>query len=234
VAVALELRDPEGRALGRERPSNFESTLREAEAELPAGVLAAPIQIERAASTAQLLLRRAGVLPSILARLGDVLHPYRCVVGLGFGSIEVQTGGSSMHIAGESFDRARAALWAARRDKHSAAAVGFGEPEASMIASMIEMMDRIRAGWTERQAETVRAARRAKGKEVAAHFGVSPSVVSESLKAASFRPLMRAENSLSQLLDHFGTDGIWRGEDVRFPDLVSPVSKESRELLARR
>lgn len=162
------------------------------------------------------------------------MHPLRWVVGLGFGLVEARTRGETVVLDGEALDRARAALWTARRDRRGAMAVGFGAPEDTTLAGLLELTEQIRARWTERQAETVRAARVSKGKEVAERFGVSPSVVSESLKAASFRPLLRAEDALAELLDHFGTDGPWRGENVVFPDILSPLSREARKLVSRR
>ena len=233
VALTAELRDPDGRPLQRERPAGLESAIREAERRASEDALAAPVQIERSAAL-QALFRRAGAVAPFVAYLADTLHPLRWVVGLGFGVVESRPRGVGFVLDGSALDRARAALWTARRDRRGAVAVGFGPPEDAVLAGLLELSEQIRARWTERQAETVRAARMLKGKEVAERFGVSPSVVSESLKAASFRPLIRAEEALSELLDHFGTEGIWRGQNVVFPDILSPLSRESRQLVSRR
>ena len=235
VAIAAELRDPDGRTLQnhKERPHGLDEVAQRVETALSAEHLAAPLQVERAGSV-QALFRRAPGVTLALSELGDALHPYRWVVGLGFGLVEARFRGTTVVLDGSALDRARAALWTARRDRRGAMAVGFGSPDDETIASLVEMMDQTRSRWTERQAETIRAARRHKGKEVAARFGVSPSVVSESLKAASFRPLTRAENALAGLLDRYGTDGPWRGESVVYPDILSPLSRESRLLVSRR
>ena len=233
VAVAAELRDPDGRPLQKDRPPSLDDAVRELQELLVKEHLAAPIQIERSGSL-QALFRRADGLGPTLARLGDGLHPYRWVVGVGFGLVESRHRGSTIVLDGSALDRARAALWTARRDRRSAVAVGFGTPDDDTVASLVELMDQLRSRWTERQAETVRAARVMKGKEVAARFGVSPSVVSESLKAASFRPLVRSEEALASLLGRYGTAGPWRGDSVVYPDILSPLSRESRMLVARR
>lgn len=233
VALTAELRDADARPLQRERPTGFDRAIREAEANLGEGILAAPVQIERGAAV-QALFRRAAGVAGFVAHLSDAMHPLRWVAGLGFGLVDARTRGESIVLDGPALDRARAALWTARRDRRSAVAVGFGSPEDEVLASLFELCEQIRGGWTERQAETVRAARALKGKEVAERFGVSPSVVSESLKAASFRPLVRAEAAMAELLDRFGNEGIWRGPNVVFPDILSPLSRESRQLVSRR
>lgn len=233
VAIAAELRDAEGRPLQKDRPPALDGLAQTIEARLSAEHLAAPLQVERSGSV-QGLFRRAEGIATTLAVLGDGVHPYRWVVGIGFGQVEARPRGTTVVLDGSALDRARAALWTARRDRRGAVAVGFGSPDDDTVASLVELMDQIRSRWTERQAETVRAARVEKGKDVAARFGVSPSVVSESLKAASFRPLMRSEDALGILLGRFGTEGPWRGESVVYPDILSPLSRESRLLVAKR
>lgn len=233
VALAAELRDADGRPLQKDRPPALETLARDLEAELGSQHLAAPLQVERSGSV-QALFRRAEGIARVIAHLGDGVHPYRWVVGVGFGLVDSKFRGTTVVLDGSALDRARAALWTARRDRRGAVAVGFGTPDDETLASLIELMDQIRARWTDRQAETVRVARTEKGKDVASRFGVSPSVVSESLKAASFRPLLRSEAALAQLLDRYGTDGPWRGESVVYPDILSPLSRESRMLVAKR
>ena len=233
VAIAAELRDADGRPLQKDRPPSLDELTQTIESALSAEHLAAPLQVERSGSV-QGLFRRADGIARALAVLGDGVHPFRWVVGLGFGRVDARARGSTVVLDGSALDRARAALWTARRDRRGAMAVGFGSPDDETISSLVELMDQIRCRWTDRQSQTVRAARTEKGKDVAARFGVSPSVVSESLKAASFRPLLRSEEALGTLLDRYGTDGPWRGESVVYPDILSPLSRESRLLVAKR
>ena len=233
IALAAELRDADGRPLQRERPSSLESEIAQIQQLLVERDLAAPLIVQ--GGGVQAVFRTGVGVTRALAELSDRMHPYRWQYGIGFGTFETRPdAGAGLVLDGSCLDRARAALWTARRDRRSAVAVGFGSPEDTTLATILELIDQIRGRWTRRQAETVRAARSAKGKEVAAAFGVSPSVVSESLKAASFKPLLRAEKSLTEAFERFGTEGAYRGDRVHYPDLTSPISSESRRLVARR
>ena len=233
IALAAELRDADGRPLQRERPASLESEVSQVQQALVERDLAAPFVVQ--GGGVQAVFRTGVGVTRALAELSDRMHPYRWQFGIGFGTFETRPDASGgLVLDGSCLDRARAALWTARRDRRSAVAVGFGSPEDTTLATILELIDQIRGRWTRRQAETVRAARTAKGKEVAASFGVSPSVVSESLKAASFKPLLRAEKSLTEAFERFGTEGSYRGDRVHYPDLTSPISSESRRLVARR
>jgi hypothetical protein len=99
-----------------------------------------------------------------------------------------------------------------------------------MLSYQFELMEAIRSRWTRRQAATVRAARRALGKDVAAEFGVSPSVVSESLKLASYRALQGAERACASLLGQFGCSAEPLGAGLRFPAITDPVRSKIVEL----
>jgi hypothetical protein len=233
IALAAELRDADGRPLQRERPTSLETEVAEVHRLLVERDLTAPFVVQGGGTQA---VFRTGIgVTRALSELADRMHPYRWQFGIGFGTFETRPDAvSGLILDGSCLDRARAALWTARRDRRSAVCVGFGSPEDSTLATILELIDQIRGRWTRRQAETVRAARTAKGKEVAASFGVSPSVVSESLKAASFKPLLRAEKSLTEAFERFGTEGSYRGDRAHYPDLTSPISSESRRLVARR
>ena len=76
--------------------------------------------------------------------------------------------------------------------------------------------------WTSRQAELARAAREASQKDVAADFGISPSVVSESLKAASFAAVRRGEEAARAMLREFGESGEFLPESVAEPKPETP------------
>ncbi len=233
IALAAELRDADGRPLQRERPTSLDAEVAQVQKLLLERDLAAPFSVQ--GGGIQSVFRSGIGVTRALSELSDRLHPFRWQYGIGFGTFETRPeSGGTLVLDGSCLDRARAALWTARRDRRSAVAVGFGSPEDSTLATILELIDQIRGRWTNRQAETVRAARSAKGKEVASAFGVSPSVVSESLKAASFKPLLRAERSLTEAFERFGTEGNYRGDSVQYPDLTSPISSESRRLVARR
>lgn len=233
IALAAEVRDADGRPLQRERPTSLESEVAAVQRILVERDLAAPFAVH--GGGVQAVFRSGVGVTRAIAELSDRMHPFRWQFGIGFGTFEARPDSTAgLVLDGSCLDRARAALWTARRDRRSAVVVGFGSPEDATLATILELIDQIRARWTRRQAETVRAARDAKGKEVASAFGVSPSVVSESLKAASFKPLLRAERALTEAFERFGTEGNYRGDAVQYPELTSPISSESRRLVARR
>lgn len=222
AVLALELRDADLRPLASEGGGLVQRA-----AELLAGesgndLLAAPGQRHERAGL-QLVLARSTAAVPVLRLLAEASHPHRWVVGLGFGRVLRTNGEDESRLRGSAFDHARAALWDARRERRSTAVRGFGSPEDETLAALIELMDQLRVRWTPRQCETVRAARSATGREVAQRFGVSPSVVSESLKAAGYRALLRAEEALAAMLAVFGTTSPWLGDHLQLPDLTAPI-----------
>jgi hypothetical protein len=151
--------------------------------------------------------------------LGESFHPLSWVYGLGFGELTAEKLSSGeVELGGEAVEGARRSLWSARQSRRHAQVRGVGETEAQVLASLLELMGELREGWTARQAETVRLARASTGRAVAESLGVSPSVVSESLSAASFRALRRAENAAGNLFACYGgqTQSL-EGEILRFP-----------------
>lgn len=130
----------------------------------------------------------------------EVISPARLVFGLGWG--KVKTGGpfGSGTGWGPGLDLAHQALAAARDSGTSMEVRGFGPEVEEAAGALLRLLDQIRSGWTEKQARYVAAARRASQKEVAARFRVSPSTVSESLQAAAFPSVLRAERAAAALL----------------------------------
>lgn len=108
-------------------------------------------------------------------------------------------------LDGPAFHAARDALVRAERDGMWIAVEGWGEAEDAVLEALARMLGVVRGEWTRRQAETVAAARDAAQKDVARAFGVSPSVVSESLKAAHFTDCLAAERALALGLARLGS-----------------------------
>lgn len=156
----------------------------------------------------QALLRTPRRAVHALVRFTDAARPAGLRAGLGLGPVEVgavppapDRAADIARLDGPCFHRARAALERARR------LGAWAQLEGSRIAgrdaaasSLLELLGRLRGAWTERQAETVAAARGRLQKDVAGEFGVSPSVVSEALKAADYDAVQRAEAALAELL----------------------------------
>ncbi len=168
--------------------------------------LAGPVRFN-AGDELQALLRRPERAMECLLTLTEAAQPARLRAGLGFGSLEVghvpeapEWAADIARLDGPCFHRARAAIEVARREGAWAQALGAGEALDAGLSSLLELLGRLREAWTERQAVTVAAARGRLQKDVAEEFGVSPSVVSEALKAADFDAVLRAEDAVAALL----------------------------------
>lgn len=150
------------------------------------------------------LLRHPDCAVDIVWELSEAIFPARIVFGLGFGSISTDLYADVTQIDGPAFHRARSALEEVATDGWLVAH-GFGESEDFVLTTLFTLMQAIRARWTEKQLGYVREARRRAQKEVAQHFGVSSSTVSESLKASAFQAVLEGEEAARRLLRHFGS-----------------------------
>lgn len=137
-------------------------------------------------------LARPGAVVAVTRELSDAAFPLRLAMGLGWG------GGRGADYAVTASEKA---LAMARERGSWLVALGLDEADDAAVSSLFEMMGTLRGTWTARQQATVRAARGRLQREVAREFGVSPSVVSESLKAAFQLPLARAEEAAAEWLD---------------------------------
>lgn len=168
--------------------------------------LAAPLAVT-AGDEIQGLLLRSDAAVDVLVRLADELHPVRVAWGLGAGELETDLGGDVSLLDGPCFHRARTALEGAAKDGAWARVVGLGPAVDGGLSALFRLMGAVREGWTDTQARYVRTARGRLQKEVAERFDVSPSVVSESLKAARYRDMLAAEEAARALLARFGAGG---------------------------
>ncbi len=152
----------------------------------------------------QALLRRPAAAVTAVVRLADALHPARIAWGLGFGTLTTDLGPEPALLDGPCFHAARDAVAEARRRGRWAVARGFGEATDAVLSALFGLQGVIRSRWTETQARYAAAARTQLQKDVATAFGVSPSVVSESLKSAGFAAVRDAEEACAALLGRFG------------------------------
>lgn len=162
------------------------------------------------------LFREPAEAVTVVVALTEAILPERWVFGLGYGSLSTDLYDNVARIDGPCFHRAREAL---RRTRAGGwlTALGFGEPEDGAVSSLFTLMDAVRGRWTEKQLGYVRAARWRPQKDVARDFGVTPSTVSESLKAASFAAVQEGERAARQLLARFGSDGESRAYSGKEP-----------------
>ena len=150
----------------------------------------------------------AAAIP-VLVGISDAIHPSRITFGLGWGRLSTplpaRRGSRRLPLLdGACFHAAREALAEARARDAWGAGWGFG-PWEEPLCALLELIGSLRRGWTAKQGAYAAAARHQPQKDVAAHYGVSPSVVSESLKAARVDVVRRGEAGLIALLQHFGS-----------------------------
>jgi DNA-binding NarL/FixJ family response regulator len=77
---------------------------------------------------------------------------------------------------------------------------GFTEPSAQVLSALMNLVGAIRSGWTERQAEVVRASRGRLQVETAEELGISPSTVSRTLSAAHASRVFEGEAAAKAFL----------------------------------
>jgi hypothetical protein len=165
--------------------------------------MAAPLALT-AGDEIQALFREPGAAVQVITRMADELFPVRIRYGLGFGTLSTELGSRVALIDGPAFHRARHALEAATAGDTWVTAEGLGDTTDRAATAMFRLMDVVRSGWTERQAEFVRQSRGRMQKEAAADLQVSRSVVSEGLKAAGFKAVRDGEMAVAALLGQHG------------------------------
>ena len=233
VVASRELEDRAGvqRRL-RGLLSELNRQLREGggEAAEPGGGKAAPgrppLAVElgvTAGDEIQGLLLRAEAAVDVMVRLADELHPVRITWGIGIGDLETDLEGDVSLLDGPCFHRARSALERAARDGAWARLEGIDPVLDRGLSALFRLMGAVRDGWTETQARYARATRGRLQKEVAEEYGVSPSVVSESLKAARYRDVLEGEAAARELLSRFGPGAEEAPDSVPAPNGPSGV-----------
>jgi hypothetical protein len=167
--------------------------------------LVRPIQLT-AGDEVQALVREPSHLVVILQFLEDSLREHAVksrsfAFGVGYGEVTTSLDSDVRHMDGPCFHRARAALeWAAKK-KIWAAFSGFEEPTNLALNGIFDLMGAVRDDWTDIQAaHTVDLRLLGKRIDVAEGRDVSPSVVTESLQAAHFDSVRRAEVAAVELL----------------------------------
>lgn len=139
-----------------------------------------------------------------LAYLTEALRPLgaRVAFGLGVGALSMRLRRPVRELDGECFHLARASLESAKRRGVWAAVTAPDSRYAEVANALMRLVGDIRLGWTDRQAEVIRAYERlGVQKEVAEELSVSPSVISEVLNAARYDSVVEAESALASVLD---------------------------------
>jgi hypothetical protein len=187
--------------------AEWKELLRRFHAEQPvAGLRAAGPEIT-GGDQVQLLLRVAPSNPPGTAALTflrelteDLSTPIR--FGLGLGGLTTPLGDPIHELDGPCFHHARRAIELAKHGDLWAVVAGLPAPLGDAANAILRLTGSIRAAWTDRQREVVRVLRRAPSqKSVAEELDVSPSVVSEVLKAARHDAVVDAEHVVEILIN---------------------------------
>ena len=146
----------------------------------------------------------AAVLRGI-AEISGSLTALRPSFGLGLGTLDSELKLDAIGLAGPCIDRARKAQKSARKGALWGGARGFGESRDHALTALLVLLGGIRSGWTRKQAGYALAARDKMQKDVAADFGVRPSVVCESLRSARFEEVRAGEQAVERMLAQAGS-----------------------------
>jgi DNA-binding transcriptional ArsR family regulator len=129
------------------------------------------------------LLTSASGVDEVVAWLRLGVHPVSLRIGLGIGTLETPLRPQAIGMDGPCFHRARAALDRAKRRGTFIEAVSSRPNAAFEIFS--EMYTLTREGWTARQREiSDMAVVGYSGRQIAERLSITPSAVSQHLKAA--------------------------------------------------
>ncbi len=157
----------------------------------------------------QALFQHPEVSVDIVVALEELLHPHQLFYGLGRGELTTGRLPETAQMDGVCFQNARNAWLEARRRRNWLVARGFDATTDEALTAMFRLMQGIRRRWTARQNQIVRLARTRRQNRVALDLAISPSVVSESLKAASFTEIRAGERAAASLLKGFAETGSY-------------------------
>ena len=179
--------------------------------------LASPLRLTRGDEVQGLFFDPAPV-PEVIARLADSIYPEKMRFGLGWGTLSTGLGREVTLLDGACFHRAREGLSGPRRTQVWVRVSGFGEPIDTVATAIFHLLGEIRGRWKPKQARYAAAARSMTQKEIATEWGVAPSVVSESLKAAGVEALQAGERAARLL---FGEKDDLAQESAKQPNRIA-------------
>ncbi len=161
--------------------------------------LVVPLKLT-AGDEVQGLTEEADVLVEIVVALSDTVAPARLSWGVGRGDLATELADDVSILDGPCFHRARDAVNTAKRTSRWLVAEGFGNPEGTILAGLMNLIGAIRSEWTPRQAEVVREARGRKQSEVAVDLPVNRSTISRTLQSAHYDEVLEGEEAARALL----------------------------------
>ncbi len=209
LALIGDLVGSRGAADRSEHQKELLATIHVLNGKLGPTVLAAEVALT-AGDEIQALLRQPEAAVDVMAAIGDFFYGATNPMVFGLGLGELSTGPipappkqapNVAHLDGPCVHAAREALERAQHRKSWACVQGFEEVDALSLDSLFELMGAIRRGWANMQGIYAYWMRRlGVQKAVAERMSVSPSVVSESLRAAHYEAILRGEQAAKRLL----------------------------------
>ncbi|MCP3920035.1 MAG: hypothetical protein GY711_31280 [bacterium] len=168
-------------------------------------VLTAGDEIQALFSAPSRLVRFVQAIKDRLFGPTDPRHDV--VFGVGWGALStglLPEAKGVEQLDGACFHRARAMLGVARKQKTWVVFQGFGAEDDRVLTSLFELMGAIRSGWTTTQSTYADGLREGDRRiDVARHFGVSPSVITESLQLSHYESIVNGEETARTVLRRF-------------------------------
>ncbi|MFW5911486.1 MAG: SatD family protein [Halolamina sp.] len=150
----------------------------------------------------QVLLTDAAAAVDAAVSASDRFQPARLRFGIGRGELETEVNpNQAIGMDGPCFHRAREAINAAETDTAWLRVAGWANGLDRHVNAMADLVQCVREGWTDRQAQFALAVEEeGSQKRVADRYDVSKSTVSESLSAGHVQEVRAAETALAELL----------------------------------
>ena len=201
VALIGDIRGSRELADRQEAQVAFKSVVNSLNEQIPSDSIASPFTVTTG-DEFQVLLTDAAAGVEAAVSASDQFHPANLRFGIGRGGLDTEVNpDQAIGMDGPCFHRARDAIDAARQEQAWIRVAGWSSDRDRQLNSLFDLVQCVREGWTDRQAEFARALKEAgTQKRVAARYEVSKSTVSESLSAGHVQEVRAAEDALGALL----------------------------------
>lgn len=202
VALIGDIRGSRDLDNRREAQEEFKSVVEGLNDQIPDRAIASPFTVTTGDEFQGLLTSITDAVDAAVSAT-DELHPTKIRFGIGRGGLETEVNhDQAIGMDGPCFYRAREAIEAADDEAAWIRVRGWSDDLEGHVDSLFDLVQCVREGWTDRQAQFARTlAREGSQKQVANTFDVSKSTVSESLSAGHVQEVRAAEASLAALLE---------------------------------
>jgi DNA-binding CsgD family transcriptional regulator len=148
------------------------------------------------------LLNQASGIDRLLSDFRAAVHPVELRFGVGFGTLDTPLEMVALGMDGPCFHRARAAI--ERADARGTPIEVEGETDHPSLHIYSLLYAGLRKGWTTRQRQVFDLAMSGvNGKSIALRLGITPSAVSQHLRAAEAEIIAEATGYWVELLQGF-------------------------------